>query len=505
MTTTRMRVLAAALAALGLVLGAGTAIAATGEKIPPRPEQLRYPKLAFDVPEADGFRHVLSNGVVVYVAEDHDLPLVNVSVRVKVGSFLDPEGKTGLASITGRMLRQGGAGDLDAAAFDERADFLAAQISSYTGDTGGGAGLNCITPVLDEALDLFFSMLVSPRFDADRIEVEKTNRLEAMKQRNDDAGDILAREWQWLMRGREHFTSRYPTKADLDAITREDMIAFHRRWWNPRNMLITVSGDVDTKAILAQLERRLAAFGDRGESTPWPPPKPEFTPVPGLYHVEKDIPQAKVNIGHLTFEWTDWDAKDPYALRVMSHILGDSGFTSRITKRIRSDEGLAYSAWARFGIGTWWPGIFRVSYQSKSSTVALAAKLAFEEIRRIQAEPVSPDELDTARNSIIDSFPQRFNSPASTLSIFAEDEWIGRPHEYWTRYRDRIAAVGREDVQRVARQYLHPDRTVFLVVGRWDEIAPGDPDGRASMAEFGEPTHLPLRDPLTLEPIEPAD
>ena len=503
MTRTRSPWRTALVAAVAICIPGLAPARAAGREIPPRPEKLSFPKLTFEVPEAEGYRHVLGNGVVVYVAEDHDLPLVNLSVRVKVGAFLDPEGKAGLASLTGRMLRRGGAGELDAAAFDERADFLAAQISSSTGDVGGEASLNCITPVLDESLDLFFSMLTAPRFDQDRIDVEKGNRLEAMKQRNDDAGSILSREWQWLIYGREHFSSRYPTKADLVAITRDDMIAFHRRWWNPRNMLIAVSGDVDTRQILAELERRLAAFGDRGEATPWPPPEPEFKPTPGIYHVEKDIPQAKVSIGHPSIKWTDWDARDPYALRVMSHILGDSGFTSRITKRIRSDEGLAYSAWARYGIGVWWPGTFRVVYQSKSSTVALAGKLAFEEIHRIQNEPVSPDELDTARNSIIDSFPQRFNSPASTVSTFVTDEWLHRPHDYWTEYRDRIAAVDREDVQRVARKYLHPDQTVFLIVGRWTEIEPGDPDGRARMADFGrEVHHLPLRDPLTLEPIE---
>ena len=489
------------LAGLALLL-AGPSVLAADEKLPPRPEALKYPELAFEVPDADGFRHVLKNGVVVYVAEDHALPLVNISIQLKIGSFLDPEGKAGLASLTGRMLRQGGAGDLDAAAFDERADFLAARLSSFTGDTGGGASLNCITPVLDEALDLFFSMLTAPRFEQDRIQVEKTNRLEAMKQRNDDAGDILAREWQWLMRGREHFTSRYPTKADLDAISREDMVAFHRKYWHPRNMLIAVSGDVDTRAILAELERRLAAFKAPGEEVPWPPPAPDFEPKPGIYHVEKDIPQAKVSIGHLAIRWTDWGAKDPYALRVMSHIFGDSGFTSRITKRIRSDEGLAYSARAVYSIGTYWPGVFRITYQSKNSTVALAGKIAFEELHRIQASPVSEEELETARSAIIDSFPRRFNSPASTLSNFVRDEWLGRPHDYWSKYRERIAAVSRADVQRVAKQYLHPDRMVFLLVGKWAEIEPGDPDGRAKMADFGQPvTHLPLRDPLTLEPL----
>ena len=185
----------------------------------------------------------------------------------------------------------------------------------------------------------------------------------------------------------------------------------------------------------------------------------------------------------------------------MEHILGSSGFTSRIMKRVRSDEGLAYSAGARFGFDAIEPGVFRISFQSKSPTVALAAKIALEEVRRMQSELVSDDELSVAKNSLADTFPRRFESAGQRVNIFATDAYLDRSHTYWQKWRDQIRAVTAEDVLRVAEKYLKPDEVVFLIVGKWDEIAPGDPDDRATMAEFfgGEVTHIPLRDPMTLK------
>jgi predicted Zn-dependent peptidase len=473
--------------------------------IPERPEQLSFEPLEFEVPAAESFRHVLDNGVVVYVAEDPSLPLVDVAVRLDIGAYLEEPGQEGLTGLTGTMLRRGGAGTLSPEDFDERADFLAAQISSFAGSTRAVASLNCITPVFDEALDLFFTMLTEPRFDEARLKVEKGNLLESMRQRNDDAGDILAREWRWLMRGFGHFTGRLATKGSLEAISPEDLAAFHAAHWQPANMRVTVSGDVETEAVLERLEEHFAAFEGKGEEAPWPPPAPNHQPEPGLYYVEKDIPQAKVFIGHLGTRWEKWDDEDNYALLVMSHILGESGFTSRITKRIRSDEGLAYSARAVYDIGELLPGSFRISFQTKSRTVALASQIALEEVRRIREELVTPLELETAKSALTETLPQRFDSVERTIAAFAEDERLGRPHEYWSAWRDRVAGVDAEDVRRVAREYLKPERMVMLMVGRWDEIRPGDEDGRASMEAFGAESavELPLRDPLTLEPVAP--
>ncbi len=484
-----------------LAVGALPALAGTG--IPDHPSALKFGKLKFDVPDGDQYRHVLSNGVVVYVVEDHTLPIVDVQAIVRVGEFLVPPEKYGLAGLVGTMMREGGAGDLDADAFDQKADFLAAHLSSWTGDVRGGASLNCITPVLDESLDLFFDMLRRPRFQEDRLAIEKGNLIESMKQRNDDADSILRREFTWLIYGRDHVAGRMTTKATVDAISRDDLVDFHRKYWQPKNMILAVSGDVKTAEILAALEKRFAGWASDGPDVPWPPEPPTHEPVPGLYHVEKDIPQGKVRIGHLGTTWQD---PNQFALRVMNEILGGGGFTSRITKRVRSDEGLAYHAASYFGIGDFWPGTFSIVYQSKNPTVALAGRIALEEMRKIREEKVAKEELVTAKNSMIETFPRRFESAARRASLFAGDEFVGRSHDYWKTWRENVKKVDAKKVLEVARKYLHPDKVVFLVVGTWSEIEKGDPEGRASMKDFfgGKVTHLPLRDPLTLEPL-PAE
>ena len=494
----------ALLAVLALAGSAGatppvTTPAAT--PIPPRPEQLRFGPLHFEVPAAEKYRHELPGGVVAYVVPDHSLPLVKVTLHVRTGEFREPADKPGLATLTATMLRQGGTARLTPEEFDQRADFLAARLGSGAGATDATASLDALASTLDEGLGLLFDMVERPRFDEARFAVVKGNALEAMKQRNDDAGDIIDREWDWLLYGAQHFSTRRTTAADLERTTREDLIDFHRRTYGPEGMVIAISGDVEPAAVLAKIQRGLSGW-KAAEKAPWPPAGPRFEPLPGLYHVEKDIPQGKVSIGHRSLQWRDYGDPEMYALMVMDDILGGSGFTARLTKRIRSDEGLSYGAYSEFGVGAYWPTTFAISYASKNETVALAAKIALEEIDRIRREKVSDEELAVSKASFIDSFPRAFESPARIAGLFANDDILGRPHGYWTAYRQRIEAVTAAQVQVVAEKYLHPDRLVLLVVGKWPEIEPGDPQGRAKMDQLlgGQVHHLPLRDPLSLEP-----
>jgi zinc protease len=494
----RLRTLALAATAAALVLPA----AAGAAEIPPRPERLSYGPLVFDVPRAEALRHELPGGVAVYVAPDRSLPLVNVVLHVRTGAFREPADKPGLAAFTASLMRVGGTASLTPQAFDERADFLAANVSAVSGDTGSRASLNVMTSALDQGLDLLFDMARNPRFDAARLAVEKGKALEGMKQRNDDAGDIQSREWAWLLYGRDHFTTRLATATQLEAISRDNLVDFHRRTWGGENLVVAVSGDVEPRAILEQLARRLAGW-QAAEPAPWPPASPAFTPAPGLYHAEKDIPQGKVRIGHRSLQVDDWSHADLYAITLMNDILGGGGFTSRLTKRVRSDEGLAYGAGSGFGFGVFWPTVFQAGYASKNPTVAYALEIVLEEIDRIRREPVTEAELRVAKGSFIDSFPRSFESAAQIAGTFAQDELIGRPHDYWYAYRERLQAVTAADVARVAQRYLRPEELVMLVVGKWEEIAPGDAEGRATMEQFagGRVERLPLRDPLTLEPI----
>jgi predicted Zn-dependent peptidase len=472
---------------------------AQGEAIPAHPSDLVFEPLQFDPPDPAAHRHVMSNGVVAFVVPDHALPLVTVSVIVRAGAWLEPPERAGLAALTGGQMRAGGAGDRDPAAFDEEAAFLAANLSSGIGATSGRASVNCLNKDLDASLDLLFDMLRHPRFDQARLDLAKSQALQAMERRNDSTRSIEGREWGRLMRGDAHFSTRPTTSASIESITRDDLLAFHGRYFHPGSFIFAVSGDVAAADILSKLSARLAAWPAADETVP-AVPAPAGDPRRGLYGVDKpDVNQGRVSIGHLG---TTRDNPDRYPLIVMNDILGGGGFSSRLLTRIRSDEGLAYSAGSSFGMGTYYDGVFRVAFQSRSETVARAAAIVLDEIEKIRSEPVTDDELQNSIASFVETFTRNFSSAAATARLFARDEYTGRDPEYLAHYRERISAVTAADVLRVARRYLHPDRLTTLVVGNLDAIAAGDPDNPDFVLDAlaGVPlARIPLPDPFTME------
>jgi zinc protease len=213
-----------------------------------------------------------------------------------------------------------------------------------------------------------------------------------------------------------------------------------------------------------------------------------------------DVNQGRVSMGLIGIERGN---PDEYAIEMMNDVLGGSGFTSRITNRVRSDEGLAYSAGSAFGVGTYYPGLFRAAFQSKSETVAQAVQIVLEEIERIRTQPVSDEELQTVKNSAIEVFPRQFSSAAATAGIFASDELTGRDPAYWKTYRDRIRAVTVADVQRVAQKYLQPDKLVILAVGNVEAMLKGSADKPQysfdRLRGARDISRIPLPDPVTME------
>lgn len=469
------------------------------QQIPAHPRELKYQTLTYTPPKRDQYRHVLSNGVVAYLVEDHDLPLVNVSTIVRTGSYLDPAGKEGLAALTGSQMRVGGTTSKTAEEFDEAADFLAANISNSIGSTQGAANLNLLAKDVDQGLALYIDMLRNPRFQDDRLTLAKSQLLQNMERRNDRTDAIENREWTRLMYGADHFSAKETTKASIESITREDMVAFHQRYYQPAGFIFAVSGDFNTKEMLAKLEAATKGWPSNKMAVP-PVPKPTNTLVPGVYVVNKaDVNQGRVSIGHIG---ALRDSPDAQALEVMNDILGGGGFTSRIMSRVRSDEGLAYSAGSNFGLGVYYPGVFRAVFQSKNPTTSQAIDIIMEEINRVRTVKVTAEELETSKNSIIEFFPRIFATAALIAGTFAQDEYTKRPADYWATYRDRIRAVTAEDVQRVAQRYLQPDQLVVLVVGNIDEITKGNPDkpqhSLLKIARDGQIRRIPLPDPLTM-------
>ena len=490
------------LALLGFISSASAQVKPAVGKIPERPEELNFPPLVYEPPSQEDFRVQLKSGPVAYVAEDRELPLVSIAVYVRTGDYVEPEAKEGVTDLAGYLLARGGTQSKTAEELEERLAFLAANLGSGVGDTQGSLTLNLLSKDLDEGLAIIRECLTAPRFQEDKFTLRKQQLLQELKKRNDDSSDIEAREREFLSYGEKFWRNRHATEATLNSVTLEDVGAFHKKWFHPANFIVTASGDFDRAAMIQKLDQLFAKWPFTGDKAPAVPGNTEFA-KPGVYLVDKDVPQGRVSIllpGVLR------DNPDIYAIAVMNNILGGGGFTSRIMNRVRSDEGLAYSAFSSFRGGTYYPGIFFAGFQSKSRTVAYASSIVLEEIQRVAREAVSAEELNTAKRSFIDTFPRSFSSKAQTVSVFAQDEFTGRyPKEpdYYKKYRSHFEEVTAADVQRVAEKYLDTSKLVILAVGQKEEILKGHPDHAVTMKSLGKDrvVELPLRDPLTMRPM----
>lgn len=477
------------------LLGAG---ALDAKPIPAHPDKLEFPPLEYQVPPAAQFREVLSNGMVVFIAEDRMLPTFDLGVTIRTGSAFDPPGKTGLAALMGEQLRDGGTENLTPEEFDERVEFLAAGIRSGVSDTVGSASISLLSKDIDAGLELLVDMLRRPRFDEERLRQAKDRWQQNIKRRNDSTSNIEGIEWSFLMNGEQHFSNRYPSSASVEAVTREDMLAFHQKYYHPGNMLLAVAGDFDRQEMLKKLERVFADWPG-GEVASMDFPAPTETPTPGVYIVHKDeVNQGRVSIGHKSVKR---GSPDEFPLFVMNAILGGSGFQSRITAKVRAREGLAYSAGSQFRQGVYYPGDFRGFFQSKTNACAYATQLVLEEIERLRTEKVTQDELDRTISLFAEFFPQRFPNKMALLGTYANDEYTGRDPAYLQTYVDNLKKVTVDDVLRVAREYLHPDQLVILAVGDSEGIRAGGHDKQPELTldKFGKVRMWQPRDPDTLK------
>jgi zinc protease len=471
--------------------------AAPADQIVDHPEKLKYDKLNYKPPKPADYRHKLKSGATAYVAESHEVPTFQLTIHLRSGTLYEDVKKAGVADMAAHLMRNGGVEGMTAAEFDQQLALLAAETSVDIGSSKGTVSLFCLAKDADAALELMKKMLRTPTFDQASLDRYRADVLSELEQRNASTRAIEGREWQFLMYGDHPSSTGYRrTQASVESITREDLITFHKKYFFPGNFIFAVAGDLDTKEMLAKLNNLLADWPDSKLKLP---AIAEEIPAakPGVYMVAKeDVNQSRIRVGHIGVKR---DIPDEYGLLVMNDILGGGGFTSRIVRRVRSDEGLAYSAGSSFNRPVLYPGTFQASFQTKHATAAFGTRLIVTEIERIRTEKCEAETVENAKASFIGNLVNPFSSRNSIVNTFADDDYTGRADDYWQKYAKNMEAVTPEAVLEVAKKYLQPDKLVFMVVGDPEAVEKGSDKQPDHYSDFGPVTILPLRDPMTLE------
>jgi predicted Zn-dependent peptidase len=459
-----------------------------------KPSDLKYPALKFEPPDPKAFKTVLANGLRGYIQEDRSLPVVNVTALVNYGQLYDGKDKIGLGELVGATLIKGGTKTKTGNAIEDRIDFLGGSLNFMVSDRTSALSLFVLSKDLDEGLGLFFDVLMNPEFREDSVKLARARLIEGLRQANDQPSAVLSREYEKLLYGDQPLTWQ-PTRKSYEGVTIADLKAAHARFFFPKNILLCAAGDFNKGDLLKKVNKIIGPW--KNAKVAFPALSQAFPQVePGVYFIQKKINQGYVSLGHLGIEDTN---PDYYAVQVMNFILGGGSFTSRITTKVRSDEGLAYNTGSRFTYRWGFPGIFSGYVQTKSATVGYAISLILKEFERIRKEPVSDDELATAIDYYLESFSDNFSSPLTTMMNFATREMQGKPMDFYKTYRDRIKAVTKERVMQVADKYVHPEKAAIMVVGDWEPCNKGGDKFPGPLDKLGKIHRISLRDPMTGE------
>ena len=407
----------------------------------------------------------LSNGMVIFLQEDHELPLIDGTARIRGGSVNEPAGKTGLIDIYGEVWRTGGTKTQTGDQLDDFLEVRAAKVETGGSTDSTTISFSCLKGDLDDVFKAFTDVLRNPEFNADKLDIAQKEENDGISRRNDQVGEIAHRESVKLAYGAENPYARVPEYATVAAITRQDLIDWHGKYVHPNNIILGISGDFNSAAMEAKLR---AAFESWPKGPAVPKNELKYSPAkPGYYLVEKDdVNQSNI---HMVGLGTTRDNPDYYAISVFNEAFG-GGFSSRLFNDIRTKRGLAYSVGGGVGTNFGHPGILQVSIGTKSQSTIEAIQAAGEDIDNLTKQPITDDEIQRAKDAILNAFIFRLDSPDKILGERMTYEYYGYPPDWLDKYQAEIKKVTAADVNRVAAKYLHKDQLAVLVVGNTKEF-----------------------------------
>ena len=425
-------------------------------------EKLRFAPLIFRAPEPE--LHTLSNGVRVLHLEDRSLPLVNVFARFRGGFSHFPRAYYAAASALPSLVRSGGTRALAPDSLDALFERYAISTTVGTGGESAFASLNTLTRNLDVALDLFGSMLRTPRLDSAMVEVWRGQELESVRRRADEPGRLAFIEFNRLIFG-DHPIGWEMGADDLEP---EDLSHARLEWVHARvfcreNMLLGVAGDVSWQELRPRLERLVArwpACAERLQRIPVPTMRKE----PGVFLIRRPLEQSTVVMAHVA-GLRQGDTEPFYASRIGSSILGSGGLSSRLMARVRTEKGYAYSVSSLWTAPRSYDGLVGAITQTKAASTVAAIRLILGTVGEMTRQPPTEEEVARTVDEIVNGFVFNFESPsqivARRMALLAD----GLPNDWLQRYLAGIQKVSPEDVREVFARHVHPEQMVILVLG----------------------------------------
>ncbi len=422
-------------------------------------QDLEFPPLP-ELQLPDYQRLQLNNGLTVYLMEDHDLPLVDGTALIRTGSRFESAEQAGLASLTGSLLRSGGTEKESPAELNQFLEDRAASIETSLRKTAGRATFSTLSEDLEPVFQRFADVMRRPAFDPTQVDLALAQTRGSLARRNDDPGDIAGREFNKVIYGETSPYGRTVEPETVDKISRPDMVKLYRETFFPNRMILGIYGDFDATEMLALIQDN---FGDWKPTTQALPALPEVNQahMDEVFVVDQpQVNQSDVRLGHLGGLLS---SEDYPALSVLNGVM--NGFGGRLPNEIRSRQGLAYSVYAYWSPSYDYPGTFVAGAQTRTETTIPLIEGIREQIRVVQDAPISEDELKYAKESTLNSFVFNFQNPSQTLSRLMRYEYYGYPSDFIFQYQKAVEATTAADVQRVAQEYLKPEKLVTLVVG----------------------------------------